>query len=82
MAATLAMDFAGYSERPGSQESQKNMIQIITTMVKTELAFLQMKGEFIVAKAVEFLHATLGKRPKALNAVDVIRANGGGLCVR
>jgi hypothetical protein len=51
------------------------MIQIIVTMIKTKLAFLQMKEEFLFAKAVEFLHATLGKRPKTFNTVDVIRAD-------
>lgn len=48
------------------------MIEIITTVIEAEFAFFQVMKKLIGTKAVELLHTTFGKGPKALDAIDMI----------
>ena len=45
-------------------------------MIESEFAFFQVMKKLLGTKAVELRHATLGKGPKALDSVNVIRAFG------
>lgn len=45
-------------------------------MIEAKLALFQMMKKLVGTKAVELLHTAFRKRPKALDAVDVIRAVG------
>ncbi len=45
-------------------------------MIEAEFAFFQVMKKLIGTEAVELLHTTFGKGPEALDAVNMVRANG------
>ncbi len=52
------------------------MVQIITTVIEAKFALFQVMKKLVGTKAVELLHTTFGKGPEALDAIDMIRADG------
>ena len=52
------------------------MIKIITKVIEAEFAFFQVMKKLVGTKAVELLHTTFGKGPEALDAIDMIGADG------
>ena len=55
---------------------QQELITVLPAVVKAPFTLLKVEQEPVVAHAVEFGQACLGKAPEALDAVDVVFAPG------